>query len=407
MGSNDLPIQMMEEIQSVDTAPIGQASLVLVKDNLDKIDRVKVGLAALKAKYANVVYAVTTAEGMAEAKAARAEIREPRYAVDKAAKAAKDPLNALKRDIDANAQGITDELLKLEVPIHEQIKAEEDRVAAEREAKKKAKAEAEAKVQKILDGLRDVAIKAVGMSAAEIDKARTELDAQELTPDDLGERTGEAQQLKMRSLETLDLLHTSAVAREAADAQAAVERAELERMRAEQVERERAEREAREAAARKEQAERDEANRLAAAKLAADRAAFEQEQAAARAALKAESDALAAKQAEQAERERAEQQRQADLAAAERAEQERIEREAAAAEQCRLDEEAAAARAEAGRKAAEQREAEEAAHRADQRGRDAWRVLLAATKALLNNPGSAEARAQAVEAIQIATGEKA
>jgi len=385
MGKNDLSIEMLEAEDA------SASSLALVQHTLSEFDRVEAGLNILRTKFTNVVYPVTTAEGMAQAKAARIEIRTPRYAVDKVAKAAKEPLNALKRDIDARRQSITDELVSLETPIHEQIKVEEDRLAAEKEAKKNAKAEADAKVQKTIDGIRNMALQAVTMNSAQIEQARTALDQQELMPDELGERTGEALQAKMQTLETLDSLHEAALKREADAAQAAADRAELEKIRANQAAQERKELEARQAAEQAERAKRAEADRLAAEQLAADRAAFAKEQADARAALQAQADQLAAQQAELDKAARAEQQRKDDLAAAERAEQARIEREAQAAETARLaalqrqlDEEAAARRAEADRLAAEQRAAEEAAHKADQRGRDSWRVLLAALEGLVN-----------------------
>lgn len=94
-------------------------------------------------------------EGMADAKAGHLAIREPRYAVNKAGKKAKDPLNMLKKDIDVRVLKITNELVAIETPIHEQIKVEKDRVAAEKAAVKTAREAATAKVQTAIDEIRN------------------------------------------------------------------------------------------------------------------------------------------------------------------------------------------------------------------------------------------------------------
>lgn len=119
----------------------GQGEIEQVQGVLTEFSRVEAGLAALRAKHANTVYEVTTTAGMDAAKAARAEIREPRFAVEKVRKAAKAPLLAIGRRIDAEAVRITEAILAIEEPIDGQIKAEEARKVAEREAKKAAEVE--------------------------------------------------------------------------------------------------------------------------------------------------------------------------------------------------------------------------------------------------------------------------
>ena len=112
-----------------------------VQGVLTEFSRVEAGLAALREKHGNTVYEVSTAVGLDAAKAARAEIREPRYAVESVRKAAKAPLVALGKRIDAEAARITAEIMAIEAPIDDQIKAEEARRVAEREAKKAAEVE--------------------------------------------------------------------------------------------------------------------------------------------------------------------------------------------------------------------------------------------------------------------------
>lgn len=403
MGKSESPIDLAAPEQSV-----GHSNLALVQHTLTEFDKVAAGLAELTQKYGNVVYPVATTLGMAEAKAARIAIREPRYAVDKGAKAAKDPLNALKRDIDARALQITTVLVDLETPIHEQIKAQEDLVIAEKAAKAEAARVESLRVQGDIDAIRMCATVAVGKSRAEIDLMRIELAKTETTIELYGERAGEALQAKMQSMATLDSMHAAAVIAEAQAEQMARDRKELEDMRAAQAEREleaQAKRAAEERAAQEKQAAEQKAE---ADKLAADRAAFEKARAQAIAALeKQEAEFRAAQQAD-AEKRAAEQKRLDDIAAAERAETERkaraerdeaerIAREAREAEQRRLDEEATARRA-----------TEEAAHAADKRMRDAAKVMLHALQSIENDDQHMPDAIWTLicEAIELATGEK-
>lgn len=112
-----------------------------VQGVLAKFSRVEAGLAALREKHGNVVYPVATTAGMEDAKAARAEIRAGRFAVEKLRKNAKTPLLQIGRRIDQEAIRITEAILEVEQPIDDQIKAEEARRLAEREAKRAAEVE--------------------------------------------------------------------------------------------------------------------------------------------------------------------------------------------------------------------------------------------------------------------------
>ncbi|SFB74652.1 hypothetical protein SAMN05216344_102211 [Polaromonas sp. OV174] len=340
MGKQDLPIDMIEAAQT-DT-PIGQASLALVQNTLTEFNKVEAGLAALRTKYKDVAYPVATVAGMAEAKAARIAIREPRYAVDKAAKAAKDPLNQLKRDIDARALEITTQLLALETPVHEQIRVEEERKEAEKAAKAEADRLKAQAAQLALDDIRNTAVQAVGKPAADIAWTIETLEGQELSIDVFGDRAGEAMQAKAQALATLNSLHASAVAQEAENLRMAAERAELEALRNAQAERDREAAAAREAADLADKARREQEQRAEAEKLAADRAAFAKEQAEARATQQAEAEKLADARRELNRAQDAEQKRLNDIAAAERAEAERIaqaqrDQDARTAEAARLE----------------------------------------------------------------------
>jgi DNA repair exonuclease SbcCD ATPase subunit len=321
-------------------------------------------LADLRARLANVAYDVSTTKGMDIAKKDRAEVRGLRIALEAKRVELKAPALERSRLIDAEAKALTAELLALEKPIDDQIKAEERRKEAEKAAREQAEREAAAMVQGRIDAIRAFAIIPAGVKAAGIHVAIENLSAVEISIEAFGDRAGEAAQAKAQTLALLNDLHAAATAHEAEQARMAAEREELARQRAEQEARDKAERE-RIAAAQKAEADR----------LAAERKAFEQEQAAARAEAKKREDADRARRDEEDRKarearaaedrrlaqERAEleaQQRalreaeEAKAAAARRAEQEAADK-AAAAERKRLDEIAAAERAEKDRQDAE------------------------------------------------------
>lgn len=290
-------VEMIEDTVDAQTT-IQTTSIALVQGAMVEFDKVAAGLADLRGKYANVVFDVGTTAGMSEAKAARIAIREPRYAVDKVLKATKDPLNAIKRELDERAGHITAELLLIEIPIHEQIKAEEDRKAAEKAERERLAAEQKLKVDQSLEWIRNHTIKAVGKSVVQIDHLVMSLETLEITLEDYGDRAGEAEQCRVLTLGTVAEVRAAAVAQEAAAAELAEAQRKMEQERKEQAE------------------------------IAAQVAAV--------AAAKA-----AAEQAELDEKRRAFQQEQAD---ARRAEQERAEKEAA--DRKALDDERAAFEAE-------------------------------------------------------------
>ena len=97
--------------------------------------------AALVAKYKGVVFDCLTTKGMAEATAARAEVRAPRYAAQNVAKASKAELAGVSRAVGAEEQAIIDALADTEAHIDSQIKAAEERKAAERAERERIEAE--------------------------------------------------------------------------------------------------------------------------------------------------------------------------------------------------------------------------------------------------------------------------
>lgn len=330
--------------------------LEAVTTQVAKFDAVAAGIKALQEKYTGVIYPVTTAQGMAEAKAARAAIREPRYEVERIRKAAKAPILALGKSLDDRAKRITAALEAIEAPIDQQIKAEEDRKEAERQAKVNAELARVAGHQERIAEIRGAVTAAATCTAQEI-LYHIE-DVEKLPADESFEEfQQQAVDAKDATLARLREMHGAAVQREAEAARIEAERKELEQLRAEQARRDAEERArlAEEARIAREAQEAERAKQQA--ELEAQRA--EQERLA-----KAERERLAAERAEQ-EKALAEQRRQQE--------------EAAAAERERIAQERAALAAEQERQR-QQREAEEAAKRIANRPSDEEIVAVLAER---------------------------
>jgi colicin import membrane protein len=136
-------------------------------------------LAELRSRYA-APFDVATPKGMALAKEARAEVRGYRTALETLRKEIKAPALERCRLIDDEAKRITAELLKIEEPIDQQIKAEEQR----REAEKAAKARAETAR---ISGIRNRVSAVANQPAAAIRAEWTQVQALELAPADFEE----------------------------------------------------------------------------------------------------------------------------------------------------------------------------------------------------------------------------
>jgi DNA repair exonuclease SbcCD ATPase subunit len=353
-------------------------ALAVVKGALVKFDAIELGIADLETRFANVVFDVSSAKGMAEAKAARLEIRQPRYNVQNAVTEAKKTLDAEKKAVAARGDSIIARIEPLEKPIHAQITAEEDRKAAEKAAKEQAEREARAKVDNQVAAINALVVACMNKSHAELCTAYDGLEALTVDIATFGDRAGEVEQVKGNVLEALERMRSHAKAIEE-------ERAELVRQKAAQDKRDEDARQAE--AERQAQIARDnaaQAERLAAMerRLQEKAAELEAQEAAARKAKQDREDAERAEAkrladekeaAERAERLRREEEERAERLRGEEAN--RIARE-------KVEAEAKAAAEEKERQAAEarriQREEEERAAAADKKLRDAAPQLLAA-----------------------------
>lgn len=210
--------------------------LVAVQTAVAEFDKVAAGLQALQEQYGSVVYDVTTTAGMADARAARAAVREPRYEIERVRKEAKAPILALGKQLDARAKEITDAIMVIETPIDAQIKAEEARKEAEKQAKIDAEIKRVADIQSRIAELRGNERLTVASGSQLISQHIVDL---ENIPVDASfeEFVDQAMAAKESGVERLRSLHIAALEHEAEQARLKTEREELNRLRAEQAER--------------------------------------------------------------------------------------------------------------------------------------------------------------------------
>lgn len=232
-------------------------------------------LGLLRAKY-TTPFEVTTSHGMSAAKAARAEIRGYRSALEKTRAAIKAPVWRHGQWIDAEAQRINAELLAIEEPIDAAIKAEEQRKAEAKAAQVRAEAARVAALAARIDGIRQRVIAVAHQEATVIRQALAQAQAFEPDPDEFAERWPDA----MKAItETRRALETLCAEREARDARQAEENARLQTQR-EALARQQAELDQQRVADEAQrQAEREELARLRTAEQARERADRERQDA--------------------------------------------------------------------------------------------------------------------------------
>lgn len=307
---------------------------------------IEAGLADLRTRYADVAWDLRTVAGNDAARKARKEIVTLRTTLEDRRKAIKAPLLARAKLIDDEAKRITGELLEIERPIDEQIKADEARREAERQAKVEAEKRRVAAIRAQIDGITATAAAALRMrtSASAAGVLATLLTA-EPNEAELAEYAEEGKHTLAEAIETVRAHVAALKEREAEAARLAAEREALEREKAEEAarraEQERIDRDAREA----------EERRVAAERAALERERQEQERAQREAREAEEARLRAIREAQEAEA-RAERER---IEAAARAEREKLDAQAA---------EIARQREEVERREREQREREQAAEAA-------------------------------------------
>jgi len=214
-------------------------SVSQIQAALAELDKIAASLPEIEAKHPiDLVFDVTTTKGMAEAVAHRAAWRDPRIAVEKYRKTAKSPAILLGKAIDARAAWLTERLEAGELPVHEQIKAEEARKAQERADKEAREA---GRVIAIQEALADLAMSAMvaGKPSAEIAMRLDALKEAQLDPLVYQEMMPQAQEARIAAIAKLEQALKAAQWDEAEAARRAAE-AEALRIQREQEDAERA-----------------------------------------------------------------------------------------------------------------------------------------------------------------------
>lgn len=206
--------------------------ITLIEGAIQSFDRVAAGLALLERNYKGVLYEVDTTMGMAHAKAARKAIRDPRYEVEQIRKAAKAPIIALGKQLDAKALSITNALMDLELPIDAQIKQEEERKEEEKRRIAIAEAKRVADIQARIDGMRSTVAEMAGFPSHLIDDTISELTSVEIDGS-FAEFRQNAEDVKIASLARLLTMRDSALNLEREKERIRLDREELAKRRAE------------------------------------------------------------------------------------------------------------------------------------------------------------------------------
>lgn len=215
-------------------SPEVASELVLKPSPVAEYSTTEAALNDLRERFGKSEFDVSSADGLKAAKEARAELVGLRTALEKRREEIKAPILERGRLIDTEAKRITAELLKLETPIAESIKAEEKRKELEKAAKELAEKARVKAAQERIAAIQEFHATALGCRTAErvlilIEKLKA------VSLDGLDEFTLQAKTEHESTLKKLEAIHAQKVT--------------------EQVEREKRESEAREARERAERAE--------------------------------------------------------------------------------------------------------------------------------------------------------
>lgn len=298
-----------------------QPSITLTEHAIIPIDEAGAHVAAINAKYKGVVFDCNDKQGMADARAARIEIREARFAIEKARASRVTELTAASKATSTRAAELTAPLREVEDPIHDMIVTVEDRLLAEKTERERIASERAQAQQAIVRSIEELPGKLMGASVAELQAGLDQLAA-----------------IKIDELDDLFKTAATIAIEEVGErlTRAIGERAELDRQAAELLERQR---------------QIDEQQRSQQAALDAQRKEFEAQQAAQQAKIdednrlrQIELDRQAAELREVRERQQREDQERQARELAEQQDRERIEAERA--EAARIEAEAARIREE-------------------------------------------------------------
>lgn len=227
--------------------------------------RVEAGLAELRKKYENVVFDLTTTKGDKEARSARKELVTTRTTLEALRKEHKAPLLAKAKLLDDEAKRITAEIVKLEKPIDDQIRADEARRESERLAREQAERERQARARDLLARIQRSIVEVAGASSEKIRAKIDEVSAVTISAEEFGDFADLALSTRDQVRANLEVLFTSALDAERRAEELRRQEEELRRQREElEAQRAAAEAEARRKQEEAERRQREEQERAAA-----------------------------------------------------------------------------------------------------------------------------------------------
>lgn len=214
----------MEAIEVLDRAEISGTNVVV------EYSKTEAALAGLRAKYSGVVFDLTTTKGDKDARAARLELVTLRTSLEKKRKEFKAPALAFGKKIDSEAERVTNEIVKLEVFIDQQIKADEDRRADEKAEKDRIEALRVQGIQDKISAIRAFATKCQGISSERIAIGINMVSKINTSADVFFEFQGSALAAQVETLQAMRTIHADTAAREAESERIEAQRLENERI---------------------------------------------------------------------------------------------------------------------------------------------------------------------------------
>ena len=194
----------------------GDSETEIQKNKIVEYSKTEAELSRLKDIVATTAYDIKTPQGMKTAISLRAKLRNNRTGIEAKRKEIKAPVLKLGRLIDSEAERIINELLALEKPIDEEIKAEEQRKAEE----KRLETERKQEVQRFFDLCKQAIIDCVGKDSAFIESMMNLVSNFEINVSEFLTQFSEAEKVKSETLAKLGEMFSAAQIAEIAAAEA-------------------------------------------------------------------------------------------------------------------------------------------------------------------------------------------
>lgn len=162
--------------ERIDMTSVQTTEVAIIPTSIQEYEKTAAALAELDRRYKGIRYDVLTKDGLLAATKARAELRTLRIALEKTRVAIKAPALKRTQEIDTEARRLTAAICALEDPIDAQIKAEEMRKEQERLAAERAEQE---RIEAEQRAIREAEQRKIEEAQAEIRRRQDALDRAE------------------------------------------------------------------------------------------------------------------------------------------------------------------------------------------------------------------------------------